>query len=188
MPIYTKSGDRGETGIIGGRRLPKDDALIEAIGTVDELNAALGVVINRGSDPCEGQTLDNLLIEVQRDLFFIGSLLAGHTKHKGVTSCLSTIKKRVLKFEKEIDKLEKILPPLKNFILPGGTQTATFLHFARAVCRRAERRIVTLKNYPISQSTVDQLIKYFNRLSDYLFVLARSENFQKKVKEDIWKP
>ncbi len=154
MPIYTKKGDRGETGLFDGRRVAKNDALIEAIGSVDELNATLGLIKNKK------------LEKIQNELFSIGAVLAG-------TELKIDLEKRVMEIEQEIDRMWKEMPPLKNFILPFG-QT----HVARTVCRRAERAVVRAKAKFCWQ--------YLNRLSDYLFCLARYENFKNKKAEVIW--
>lgn len=155
MPIYTKKGDRGKTGLFDGRRVPKNDALVEAIGAVDELNAAIGAATQK-------------LSEVQSDLFAIGSQLAGYKTKRD-------LEKRALELETEIDKMWKKMPPLKNFILPRGQ-----LHLARAICRRAERATVAAK--------AEFAYQYLNRLSDYLFCLARFVNYKSRKPEVIWRP
>jgi len=160
MPIYTKKGDKGKTGLIDGTRVSKSDALIEAIGSVDELNAQLGVSSFKFKS----------LKTIQSDLFSIGSQLAGY-KTK------IDLEKRVLEMEEEIDKMWREMPPLKNFILPSGP-----IHVARAVCRRAERRIVAVSSKQLAVS-----IKYLNRLSDYLFCLARWVNFKSGKKDVLWR-
>lgn len=162
MPIYTKTGDRGETGLFDGRRVPKDDALIEAIGAVDELNATLGNLSFKKEDLRK-------IEDVQKDLFAIGARLAG-------AEIKIDLEERVGEMEREIDEMWKKMPKLANFILPRGG-----LHVARAVCRRAERRVVAVREKRLEVS-----IKYLNRLSDYLFCLARWENFRNRVKEATW--
>jgi len=161
MSIYTKKGDRGETGIFNGKRLSKNSLLIEAIGALDEANSWLGVVGG--------------LEDIQKDLMTISSILAG--------ADLKLPSTKTKKLEKEIDRLDKILPPLKYFILPGGSETGAKLHFARALVRRAERSLVSLeiKNYKV------EILAYMNRLSDYLFMLARFANFQDGTREVEWK-
>lgn len=180
MKIYTKNGDRGQTDLIGGKKVSKHDLRIECYGTVDELNSTLGVVISMlpGRSP-----LKKVLLEVQDRLFVVGSLLA--KDHAGSRVRLPQLKdKDVLFLESEIDRMTVELPVLKSFILPGGSQTASFCHLARSVCRRAERRVVALSK----KSKVDRLIiVYLNRLSDYLFVLARFVNRQKRIKDVFWK-
>lgn len=164
MPIYTKKGDRGETGIFNGKRVSKSDALIEAIGTVDELNATLGNLRVKREELKK-------LEQIQSDLFSIGARLAG-------AEIKVDLEKRVLEMEKEIDKMWKEMPPLKNFVLPSGQ-----IHLARTICRRAERRLVSV---PIIHNTFPIILVYVNRLSDYLFCLARWVNFKSGVKEKTW--
>ena len=171
MKIYTRTGDRGETSLFGGARVPKNDARIEAYGTIDELNSHLGVV--RVTWP------DDQLLNVQRDLFDIGAHLAspGTSRFAGVEAS------RIEQLERAIDTMEAELAPLKSFILPGGTGTAAQLHVARTVCRRAERLVVALHdNDPATQSS----IAYLNRLSDYLFVAARFANKREGVDDVPW--
>ncbi len=170
MAIYTKKGDRGETGLFNGKRLLKDSLLIEAIGAIDEANSAWGVV---GSHTENGRTKE-LINKIQSDLFTIGSILAG--------AKLSFPFSKTKYLEKEIDKLEDALPVLANFILPGGSKPACFFHLARSTTRRAERRLVALLNPSAVPST---LLPFINRLSDFAFCLARKENFDSKVKEWI---
>lgn len=176
MPIYTKEGDKGETMVLGGMRRPKDDDRIEAYGQIDELNAILGIVISFS----EVQEVNDILKDIQKDLFIIGAELATVTGQKRVVLSLQ----RVEKVEKTIDKIDSTLPVLKHFILPGGSKTAALLHLARAVCRRAERRVVTLlRNEKINEA----IVIYLNRLSDLLFVLARYVNRKKRVPEMLWR-
>lgn len=181
MKIYTKNGDRGQTALIGGRKVSKHDLRIECYGTVDELNSALGVVISMV--PARSP-LKKVLLAVQDRLFVIGSLLANDPA--GSRMRLPSLRdKDVLFLEGEIDRMTAKLPGLKSFILPGGSQAASFCHLARSVCRRAERRVVALSK----TSKVDPLIiVYLNRLSDHLFVLARALNHNRKVKDILWKP
>ena len=176
MGIYTKTGDRGETGLFGGKRISKDSLRIEAIGCIDELNAALG-----GMLACDQNTpRKNLILQIQNELFTIGAELAdpeqkAKLKHIGAGS--------VHLLETAIDELEIKLPPLNNFILPGGTPFAASAHIARAVCRRAELAIVRLqKKEPVN---IDISI-YINRLSDMLFMLARENNFDDNKEEIQW--
>lgn len=171
MKIYTRTGDRGETSLFGGARVPKNDARIEAYGTIDELNSHLGVVLAIESDA--------QLLAVQRDLFEIGAHLAspGTSRFAGVESS------RIEELERGIDAMEAELEPLKSFILPGGTAAAAQLHVARTVCRRAERLVVALRDDdPATQSS----IAYLNRLSDYLFVAARYANHKRGVEDVPW--
>ena len=171
MKIYTRTGDRGETSLFGGARVPKNDPRIDAYGTIDELNSCLGVVLS--VEP------DAQLLEVQRDLFEIGAHLAspGTSRFTGVESS------RIEELERGIDAMEADLVPLKSFILPGGTAAAAQLHVARTVCRRAERLVVALQDDdPATQSS----IAYLNRLSDYLFVAARYANRKRGVEDVPW--
>lgn len=176
--IYTKTGDAGETALFGGRRLPKSHLRIEAYGTVDELNSYLGLL----RDCTEEDDLRQLLKDIQDRLFSLGASLATDPAKNSTPSGLLPFDVEIL--EKQIDAMEAGLPPLKNFILPGGHTTVSFCHIARCVCRRAERLVVALN---LAEPVDPILIKYLNRLSDYLFVLARY--FSKKLGADevIWK-
>jgi cob(I)alamin adenosyltransferase len=167
MKIYTKTGDEGETGLFGAPRVRKDAPRIEAYGTVDELNACLGAV---RAEPLAAD-LDELLMQVQHELFDLGAELA--TPDTAKRSLPGLGPKQIEALEQAIDRYEEALPPLQQFILPGGCQAAAALHVARTVCRRAERRLVTLAaQEPISPT----LVVYLNRLGDLLFVLARVAN------------
>jgi cob(I)alamin adenosyltransferase len=175
VKIYTRTGDRGETSLFGGARVPKNDARIEAYGTIDELNSHLGVA--RAAWPAS--PIDTQLLDVQRDLFEIGAHLAspGTSRFAGVETA------RIEEIERSIDAMEAELTPLKSFILPGGTPAASQLHVARTVCRRAERLVVALHNDdPATQSS----IAYLNRLSDFLFVAARFANRKHGVEDVPW--
>lgn len=178
MKIYTKTGDKGETSLYGGQRAPKHHARIEAIGAIDELNAALGVAAS--ADPRE--PLAQWLRAVQRHLFHLGADLATplDTKSKWGKRIEQN---QVSWLEESIDGMTAQLEPLRNFILPGGSPIAAQLHVARAVCRRAERQIVALQ-----ESTAINHVTaiYINRLSDWLFVLARYENAQAGEAEQKW--
>ena len=167
--IYTKTGDGGETGLFAGPRVPKDHPRIEAYGSVDELNTILGVVRTE-SLPAEA---DELLQRVQCDLFTIGAELATPDPGNHQPSRITAADVRHL--EQQIDAWETKLPPLKQFILPGGTKSAAWLHVARAICRRAERRVISLRT-SAAEPVSDQPVVYLNRLSDLLFVLARGVN------------
>jgi len=179
MSIYTRTGDKGETSLFNGKRVSKADLLIEVCGTVDELNSTLGVVL---SIKYLVLGIGKELIKIQNDLLNIGSVLANPaaSNKKQVTSNFS---KRVKEFENFIDEMTESLPPLKNFILPGGGKTGAMLHLSRTICRRAERRIVELNN---KQPVGKNIIIYFNRLSDLLFIMARFANFKEKKKEAVW--
>jgi cob(I)alamin adenosyltransferase len=176
LKIYTKTGDAGETGLLGGSRVSKDDPRVRAYGDVDELNATLGFAI--ALDP-RGFEAD-VLQEIQRDLFGIGAELATPNAAK----VRETVKaERVSALEQLIDTHEATLTPLKNFILPGGTPKAAALHIARTTCRRAERGVVTLAR---DEQINPIIIHYLNRLSDLLFVLARVVNKQAGQADIVW--
>ncbi len=174
MKIYTKTGDKGTTSLVGGTRISKADQKIEAYGTVDELNAVIGVLVASDS------MYADFLKKIQHLLFNIGSLLASEKELNFDLPSVSGQDIEIL--EKEIDRINTHLPKLKNFVLPGGSMLSAHTHLARCVCRRAERRVVVLQNddYQI-------LVQYLNRLSDYLFVLSR-EYLRLEGKEEIlWK-
>ncbi len=171
MKIYTKTGDTGETGLFGGGRVPKDHRRVEAYGQVDELNAAIGFALSL--DPQEFER--PLLETIQRDLFTIGAELAAPdpAKLENALPAARIGEPRVEALEDAIDSHEEKLPALKNFILPGGTPKAAALHLARTVCRRTERGVVALAR---AEAISPAIVKYLNRLSDLLFVLARAAN------------
>lgn len=169
MKIYTKTGDGGETGLFAGPRVSKDHPRIEAYGCVDELNTVLGLVRSESLSA----SVDDLLQRIQCDLFAVGAELATPDPKDHGTELVSA--EDVTFLEQQIDLWESNLPALKQFILPGGTSVAARLHFSRAVCRRAERRVVSLAAAE-SESISKQIIVYLNRLSDLLFVLARFAN------------
>ena len=179
MKIYTKTGDAGETGLFGGPRVRKDDVRIEAYGTVDELNAALGLARADTLPEPLGQTL----LRVQSELFSVGAELATPDPFKHGTALIGEA--HVVHLEREIDHLEGGLAPLRRFILPAGNRAASLLHVARGVCRRAERRVVTLAAAEANLQD-GRLIRYLNRLGDYLFVAARYANAEAKVGETEW--
>ena len=175
MTIYTKTGDNGMTSLAQGQRVSKSDPRVCAYGTIDELNSILGIVIAAGKNE---KKVSQLLLDIQNDLFTIGNHLAG-----GKQSLVGT-KKRISQMEELIGNLEKKLPPLRNFILPGRTSAAAFAHQARSVCRRAEREVVTVaKTVQIDKA----VLIYLNRLSDLLFMIARYLNYQKHTSEILWK-
>ena len=181
MKIYTRTGDEGDTGLFGGGRVAKDDPRVEAYGAVDELNAALGLARSIEMMP----RVDEVLAPVQRDLFAIGALLAtpDHDKMREQLAKARIDDGRIAELERAIDAGEAELEPLKAFILPGGTPKAAALHVARTVCRRAERRVITLqRTVPLPQLA----IIYLNRLSDLLFVLARVANKRAGAGEVTW--
>lgn len=180
MKIYTKTGDEGTTSLFGGKRVSKAELRVEAYGTVDELNAHIGLL----RDQEVNRSRKEILIEVQDRLFTMGSMLAtepGNTKVK----IPSLAEGDIVRLEKEIDDMETKLEPMKFFVLPGGHQSVSFGHIARTVCRRAERLVIALSN----QDHVNPLvIKYLNRLSDYLFVLCRLMTKELNAEETPWKP
>lgn len=180
MKIYTKKGDTGSTSLFGGARVKKDNVRIDAYGTVDELNSYLGLI----RDQRLGFSEKKVLIKIQDRLFTLGSLLAADPS-KSNLQLPKLAEKDILFLEKEMDKMNEVLPEMKSFVLPGGDTTASFCHIARCVCRRAERLVVTLS----SEEKIDPIIiKYLNRLSDYLFVLARKAMHDHKGKEVPWVP
>jgi cob(I)alamin adenosyltransferase len=180
MKIYTKKGDTGTTSLIGGTRVSKADLRIESYGTVDELNSYIGLV----RDQEVNITRSGILKEIQDRLFTIGSLLASDPeKSKMKTPDLH--EEDVTLLESEIDAMTDQVPPLRAFVLPGGHQSVSFCHIARCVCRRAERLAIHLQQ----ESYVNDLvIKYLNRLSDYLFALCRKMTYELQVEEVTWKP
>jgi cob(I)alamin adenosyltransferase len=187
LKIYTKTGDRGETGLFGGQRVPKDHARVEAYGDVDELNSVLGIAVSKLA--AAGQTaMAEALLAVQSDLFTVGANLATPAPEDGgrETSYIPVLPEgRVGELEAWIDAAETELEPLKSFVLPGGTGPAAYLHLARTVCRRAERRVVSLSH----QAEVGaEWITYLNRLSDLLFTLARLANRRAGVDDVPWQP
>ena len=168
--IYTKSGDRGDTGLGDGTRVPKDAPRVDAYGQVDELNAVLGLVLAHCPDCPEAAFLRS----IQNDLFDVGAdLCVPLTEGDVAGKCLRVTTAQAERLEKAIDRLNEKLEPLRSFILPGGTQAAAWLHLARTVCRRAERALVTLMH---TERVNEQALIYLNRLSDFLFVLARVAN------------
>ncbi len=180
MKIYTKTGDKGFTSLIGGMRVPKHHLRIEAYGTIDELNSYLGLIANSGAVE-EDQ---NLIKEIQDRLFTIGSVLA-FDPEKAKMNIPDLHLADIELLENEIDSINAHLPALKHFILPGGSALAAHCHVARCICRRAERSVVQLNE----NSDIDKkIIMYLNRLSDYLFILARKVNFNNKIGENIWLP
>ncbi len=180
MKIYTRTGDLGETSLLGAGRVRKHVARVEAYGVVDELNACLGVVCAALTD----SGLLDLLASIQRDLFAVGTQLADVRKDKGKDMEKAALPpQRVTDLERAIDRFEEELPPLKRFILPGGCETGARMHLARTVCRRAERRIAALA----AQEEIPAVIlSYVNRLSDLLFVLARLVNHRAGAGEIAW--
>ncbi|MEO8360481.1 MAG: cob(I)yrinic acid a,c-diamide adenosyltransferase [Vicinamibacteria bacterium] len=181
MKIYTKTGDKGDTGLIDGSRVPKDDPRVSAYGDVDELQAMIGLI--KSEAPPESN-LAVLLKDIQRDLFSLSARLADpKDKIADRKSKVVTGEERIAALEGEIDWREKELPPLRAFILAGGGSIGAKLHLARTVCRRAERAVVGLTR-DLNLDPI--LVMYLNRLSDLLFVMARHENQRASQPEDIW--
>ena len=175
--IYTKTGDRGKTSLFDGKKVFKSDRKVETYGTIDELNSAIGVAVSEIRNP--KSEIRKELEEIQNDLLEIGSSLA-------VSSALpvNQLKDRPQEFEKLIDKLTKQLPPLTQFILPGGGKGGALLQLSRTIARRAERRVVGLSK---SEHIDPTIVVYLNRLSDLLFTMARFVNYKEKQKEKIWR-
>ena len=180
MKIYTKTGDKGETGLFGGKRVQKDSLRIEAYGTVDELNSLIGLCRSMNTV----KDVDGILGEIQNDLFTLGADLA--TPYDVGNSSLKRIQPvDVIRLERHIDAIDPTLEPLKNFILPGGNRSAALLHVARTVCRRAEREVVNLTH---TENIGEESVVYLNRLSDLLFILARRVNALSNTPETKWNP
>lgn len=178
--IYTRTGDKGQTSLIGGKRVPKSDPRLEAYGTVDELNSVIGVLrADIHADRSLGN-VDAFLERIQNELFNVGSQLACEDLEMR-TKLPSVDETAIHRLEEKMDEYSSTLQPLKNFILPGGTKSAAYAHVARTVCRRAER------DSSVLDDTAEVLNRYLNRLSDYFFVLARHLNSVAKVSEPIWK-
>lgn len=178
--IYTKTGDKGETSLIGGTRLPKHHVRIEAYGTVDELNSHMGLL----RDICGDKGTEALIIAIQDRLFTIGSQLAADPE-KNKMKLPSVHEEDVVALEKAIDKMDEEVPEMKSFVLPGGHVNVSHCHIARCVCRRAERAVLRLAE---NEKVDDLHIKYLNRLSDYLFMLSRWFTLKFKATEIPWKP
>ncbi len=183
MKIYTRTGDAGDTGLFGGPRVSKDDVRIEAYGTVDELNASLGCVRSFGASSGIDPELDRQLAQIQGELFSIGAELATPEPAKHSLQVIGD--SQIGGIESWIDGHEQKLQPLRVFILPGGTHVASLLHVSRAICRRAERRVVTLGSQEGVQIS-DAVVVYLNRLSDYLFVVSRVANHQAGIPDVPW--
>lgn len=180
MKIYTKTGDKGTTALIGGKRVPKNHIRIEAYGTADELISFLALLRDQ---EINNQHKD-FILEIQNDLMVLSSILAADCD-----GCLDKLPKlkaeRIRMLEKEIDRHDKIIKPLTSFIIPGGHQAASICHIARTICRRVERLVLTIhENEPLPE----EVLVYLNRLSDYLFTLARVLLVDFQINEIIWKP
>lgn len=179
MKIYTKTGDKGMTSLVGGTRVAKTDARLEAYGTVDELNAHLGLLVTYLSDGAD----KTFLRQVQDTLFAVGSHLATDRRKTELKAASIIIPGQVEAVEREIDSIDRLLPPLTAFVLPGGSLGAAQCHVCRTVCRRAERRILALAD---EVEIAPELLAYVNRLSDYLFVLSRKINLDADKDEIFW--
>jgi len=178
MSIYTRTGDTGSTSLFGGKRVLKCEELIDVYGSIDELNSWVGLIAAR----LEVVDVKEFLVKIQKDLFLIGSSLAGW---KGD---LSPLKNRVGEMEERIDALEKKLPPLANFVIPGGSQLGALTHVARGICRRVERQTVSLTlnkthKHGVNENVLAEVIRYLNRLSDLLFMLARHGQARSAMKK-----
>lgn len=181
MKIYTKTGDKGMTSLIGGKRVPKNSARLESYGTIDELNSYLGMI---RSFQIDLQVVEELVI-IQSRLFDIGGNLATDPEQTEIKVRLGVKENDIDLLEKAIDRMDAEVPPMKYFVLPGGNQVVSFCHMARTVCRRAERRILDLSG----ETIVDELVlRYINRLSDYLFILSRKLAFDGGLEEMKWIP
>ena len=187
MKVYTKTGDAGTTALFGGTRVPKDHARIESYGTVDELNSHIGLI----RDQEMNTHYKEILIEIQDRLFTVGAILATPAEKEVMKNGelrlkkLGIVESDIELLENEIDAMEEALPPMTHFVLPGGHTTVSYCHIARCVCRRAERLAVHLsQNEPVAEIA----IKYLNRLSDYLFVLARKLSHDLNASEVQWIP
>jgi cob(I)alamin adenosyltransferase len=181
IKIYTKTGDNGTTSLLGGTKVLKSDLRIEAYGTVDELNSYIGLCRDLVAD----DAAKIVLLEIQDRLFTIGASLACDPEKERKMRIPDLNEEDVKLLENEIDRMDQFLPEMKNFILPGGHPTVSHLHIARCICRRTERCCVRLREGNIED---DLIIKYLNRLSDYLFILARFVAQLLKVEESPWKP
>lgn len=179
MKIYTKKGDDGTTGLLGGARVPKHHLRIDAYGTVDELNSYIGIL--RDIQPLHQHTL----VEIQDRLFTLGSHLAVEPSHEGKMKLPEILESDIHALEKEMDQMDEMLPPMRNFILPGGHIAVSHCHVARTICRRAERGVAALNEH---QPVNPLILQYLNRLSDYLFVLSRKLTLELDAKEVPWQP
>lgn len=181
MKVYTKTGDRGTTSLVGGQRVSKCCSRLESYGTIDELNSHIGVLITYCTDPLDRE----FLTDIQGNLFVVGGYLAtDNTQHEVRTGNIVT-PDMVSEVERHIDRLDALLPPLKLFILPGGSRAASYCHVCRTVCRRAERNIQAL--IECGAEVDENVTAYINRLSDYFFVLARKLNQDENHPEIIWR-
>lgn len=181
MKIYTKNGDRGKTSLIGGRKVSKHDLQVEAYGSIDELNSFMGLL----KDYSKNDEINQVLFKVQLKLFTIGSILAQEntSTNSAILEKLNISAKDTNFIELQIDKLEKKLPKLSKFIIPGGHKLVSYCHVSRSICRRAERKITKLSD---SVKLDSNILPYINRLSDFLFVLSRHFSKELDIKESYW--
>ena len=182
--IYTKGGDKGQTGLVGGQRVSKDSPRLETYGTTDELSACIGLACVTAGKDVRTETLARILLRVQHELFNLGSILATLPEDVGPRQPRVT-DADVAQLESEIDAMNEDLPVLRSFVLPGGTELNAQLHLCRTVCRRAERLVVGLSR---TEGVPAETIRYLNRLSDALFVWSRWVNVQLGVPEVLWQP
>lgn len=187
MKIYTKTGDKGQTSLFGGTRVPKYNLRIEAYGTIDELNANIGLIRDQQID----EHTSKILLKIQNELFTLGAMLATPPDKETLKSGKDRLNiekinnEKITLLESEMDLMNETLPPMTHFVLPGGHQTVSYCHIARCICRRAERITTQLSD----ESNVDpQILMYLNRLSDYLFVLARKLTLDNNAQEIQWIP
>ena len=180
MKIYTKTGDDGTTGLVGGNRVKKYDLRLEAYGTIDELNATIGVLLSSELP----ENIAETLYKIQNKLFNIGSQLASDEKGEAFTASLAITAANIIEIETAIDDYQSRLPELSQFVLPGGNFAAAQCHVVRTVCRRAERRILQFAEH---EKVNAETIIYINRLSDFFFVLARKLTFDSGLEEVAWK-
>ena len=187
MKIYTKTGDQGMTGLYGGTRVSKADLRIDSYGTIDELNSFLGLIRDQKVDKHTFETI----VEIQKNLFVVGAVLATPADKKILKNGKKRLVGTAVSFEMisvlemEIDQMDELLPPMTHFVLPGGHNIVSYCHISRSVCRRAERLVVQLSE---DEDIEDNVLQYLNRLSDYLFVLARKLTFDNKAEEIKWIP
>lgn len=181
MKVYTKTGDKGQTSLVGGQRVSKCCERLESYGTVDELNSHIGVLITY----CADNRDQEFLVDVQANLFVVGGYLATDNSQREIRQGNIVTPEMVTEVEHEIDRLQELLPPLRLFILPGGSRAASYAHVCRTVCRRAERCILRLVE--CGPDVDDNVTAYVNRLSDYFFVLARKLNVDNEVEDIVWR-
>lgn len=181
-PLYTGTGDRGTTSLVGGQRVAKASVRLDAYGTVDEFSATLGIVLSQPDCPAD---IRSYLRHIQNILFNVGAYLATDSPAEATARLLGLAQADIAECESRIDALDAATPPARAFVLPGGAPLCAYAHLARTVCRRAERMILRLD---AEQKVDDLVLRYFNRLSDYLFILSRHFNHLAGVQELLWEP